>query len=113
MCCDGSLFGRGTLEAGEVETARRHRLRVVANGGSFDQPCSALADGVCSIYEERPQTCRRFVCRLHERLRTEGGAIEPYLDRVRRARELLAHLEASGAIAPELATFLEDDFARA
>jgi Fe-S-cluster containining protein len=113
MCCDGSLFGRARLEPDEVESARRLRLRVVGNGGSFEQRCSALAFGACTIYEERPATCRRFVCRLHERLRVEGGALEPYLERVRRVRELFAHFEASREVEPELATLLADDFARA
>lgn len=113
MCCDGSLFGRARLEPDEVPVAKRRGLRVVGNEGSFEQRCSALVDGACAIYEERPRTCRRFVCRLHERLRREGGDLEPYLERVRRARELVDHLAASGVVPAELATVFEEDFARA
>ena len=114
LCCDGSLFGRAQLEPDEVATARKNRLRVVANEGSFEQPCPALcAEGTCTIYEERPRTCRRFVCNLHERARAEGGSIETYVAVARRARELLAHLDASSTVPPELATLLAEDFARA
>src|SRR5688572_3259518 len=67
MCCDGSLFGRARLDADEVPAAKKNRLRIVANGASFEQPCSALVDGACKIYDERPRACRGFVCRLRER----------------------------------------------
>lgn len=109
MCCDGTLFGRARLEPEEVALAKKNRLQIVANEGSFDQPCSALADGRCTVYEERPQACRKFVCRLHERLRIEGGDLEPYLVRVRRARELLVHLDESSE---ELIALMDADFAR-
>jgi uncharacterized protein len=129
MCCDGSLFGRARLDPDEVASAKKNRLHVVANEGSFSQECSALVDGGCAIYEERPRACRAFVCRLlyeerpracrafvcrlHERLRTEGGDVTAYIERVRRARELLVHLAESGDVDSELATLLDEDFARA
>jgi Fe-S-cluster containining protein len=141
MCCDGSLFGRVDLEVEEAEAARRVRLRVVRDGRSFEQPCSALvplepdsAGGrVCAVYADRPRSCRRFVCRLYDRHRREGGPLEPRLQAVRRVRELVADLEArgltpadfAGDVVPappneraarlfsELTKRLEEDFARA
>ncbi len=151
LCCDGSLFGLVPLEPGEVESARKHRLPVVASGKGFEQPCTGLvaieapAHGVaedtdahraCSLYAERPRSCRQFECRLYERHRREGGPIAPRLAAVRRVRELFAELAASGltpadcddesAMAArgeegerarqayrELMQRLEDDFARA
>jgi Fe-S-cluster containining protein len=100
MCCDGSLFGRVDLEPDEVQSARKHRLRVLANAKGFEQPCSALAlfgsERRCAIYDERPISCRRFVCRLYERHEREGGPIEERLAVVRRVRALAARLETSG-----------------
>jgi Putative zinc- or iron-chelating domain len=144
LCCDGSLFGRVGLQGDDVERARRGRLRVLESGNAFEQPCSALTgheagiDGRrrCSIYDERPRSCRRFVCRLYDRHRREGGPLEPRLTAVRRVRELLADIEGSrpgpadlegdgGVDAPEgqavpespalvdLMRRLEEDFARA
>lgn len=114
LCCDGSLFGRGTLEPDEVERARKNRLVVVPNGGSFEQRCSALGDdGACAIYDERPRTCRRFVCRLHERARAEQGPIESYVAVAHRVRELIARVEATDMPDPELAKLLYEDFERA
>jgi Fe-S-cluster containining protein len=122
MCCDGSLFGRVDLRAEETQAARRRGLKVIASGDAFEQPCAALAHGRCSIYEERPEACRRFTCRLYERHEREGGPIEPRLAVVRRVRELVAGLEATG-LAPsdleaspayqELTLLLTNDLARA
>jgi Fe-S-cluster containining protein len=134
LCCDGSLFGRVALEPDEILVARKRRLRVLASGKGFEQPCAALAalgageSRTCSIYLDRPRSCRRFVCRLHERHRREGGPLEARLAPVRRVREILAYLEASGltsqdfegddppeasASLAELMRRLEEDFARA
>jgi Fe-S-cluster containining protein len=141
MCCDGSLFGRVDLEPTEVEAARRVRLRVLGDGKSFEQPCSALVPleprsagrRACGVYADRPASCRRFVCRLFDRYRREGGPLEPRLEAVRRVRELVADLEARGltpldferkgaasratepavGIFSELTARLEEDFARA
>jgi Fe-S-cluster containining protein len=142
LCCDGSLFGRVTLQPEEVVVAKKSRLRVISTGKGFEQPCSALVRTTpgagehvaCSIYDERPLACRRFVCRLHDRFRREGGPIEPRLAAVFRVRQLLAMLEASGlepadfeaygvdhqpggeslqAAYVELMRRLEEDFARA
>lgn len=126
LCCDGSLFGRVDLEAEEVEPARRNRLRVIDSGRAFEQPCAALVPldvsaeaprRVCSLYEDRPASCRRFVCRLYERFRRGGGPLEPHLAAVRRVRRLLAAIEIEGRLrtpelVDELARRVEDDFGR-
>jgi hypothetical protein len=158
LCCDGSLFGRVTLQPDEVVVAKKGGLRVITTGkgfggpkpaglrppieNAFEQPCSALVTAArgaeqhvaCSIYDGRPEACRRFVCRLHDRFRREGGPLEPRLASVSRVRRLLRVLEASGvepadfeanrvedrpgdeslqAAYVELMRRLEEDFARA
>jgi Fe-S-cluster containining protein len=143
LCCDGSLFGRVDLEPDEVEPAKRGRLRVLRSEKGFEQPCAALspsehglAERHCSVYEDRPRSCRRFTCRLYERHRRDGGSVEERLAVVRRVRLLVARLEASGltpadledavsGVRPidgeadlardyrELTRSLEEDFARA
>jgi hypothetical protein len=124
MCCDGSLFGRVRLAPEEVEGARRRGLRVLPSGGSLEQPCAALVTSpsgagptrICSAYDERPQSCRAFACRLYERHRREGGPLDDRLAVVRRVRELLASLEGL-RLGPdayaELKESLDRDFSRA
>lgn len=140
LCCDGSLFGRVPLDPEEDVLARRNRLRVLDNGKAFEQPCTALGESssgarrICSIYDERPLSCRRFTCRLLDRHRREGGPLGPRVAAIQRVRRLVAELQAegltpadmdghSGARSPamvraldmvaELQRRLEDDFARA
>jgi putative zinc- or iron-chelating protein len=100
LCCDGSLFGRVRLESNEVESARRHRLLVVANGKSFEQPCTALVKRDthhhCSIYAERPESCHRFVCKLYAGHVREPASLGDRMALVRRAKALLAFLENAG-----------------
>ena len=120
LCCDGSLFGRVTLATEEVVPARERHLPVIADGRAFEQPCTGLASvddaaerRVCSVYRDRPRACRGFVCRLYERHRREGGPLEPRIATVRRVRQLIAGLQASGPTPAELTRHLDEDFARA
>jgi hypothetical protein len=100
LCCDGSLFGRVRLEPSEVDSARRHRLPVVQNGGSFEEPCTALvtqgAHHNCSIYVDRPESCRRFVCELYAGHLRDEGSLKDRIAVVHRAKALLAFLESAG-----------------
>ena len=113
LCCDGSLFGRVPLAPDEVAHARKVRLRVIANGKSFEQPCAALArDLSCTIHPTRPAACRSFTCRLFGAHAREGGDLEPRLAIVRRARALLAEARRTRRASPELTALLEAHFAR-
>jgi dihydrofolate reductase/Fe-S-cluster containining protein len=123
LCCDGSLFGCVTLEPDEVRGARKRHLDVLQRAKAFEQPCSALStveDGcACSVYSDRPRSCRAFTCRVYDRHRREGGPLEVRLEAVRRVRALLRFLEvttneqARRAAVAELTQRMEDDFARA
>ena len=124
LCCDGSLFGCATLEPEEVHDARKMRLHVLPRGNAFEQPCSALTTAEsgygCSIYPDRPRSCRAFTCRLYERHRRDGGPLEVRLQAVRRVRALLTSAsrrrndaEARRDAVVELTEQTEEHFARA
>jgi Fe-S-cluster containining protein len=123
LCCDGSLFGSVPVEPDELRGARKKHLHVLQRGNAFEQPCSALwtlGDGcACSVYSDRPRSCRAFTCRLYDRHRREGGPLDVRLAAVRRVRALLRFLatsideEARGAATAELTQRMEDYFARA
>ena len=67
FCCDGTLFGHVPLT--DAEAARLPApLHVVERQGkrtrlAFVQPCAAF-DAQCTIYTERPTTCRSYRCAL-------------------------------------------------
>lgn len=123
LCCDGSLFGRVTIQPAEVRRARKNHLHVLEGGNAIEQPCSALSTSdercACSIYADRLRSCRAFTCRLYDRHRREGGRLEVRLEAVRRVRMLLHLVETTvyeedrRSVIVELTRRMEDDFARA
>jgi Fe-S-cluster containining protein len=100
LCCDGTLFPAARLTAEEVAPMRKVGLAILESGGGvgFELPCPQLerASCSCSIYEERPRTCRRFECALLARARTGETPVEAAVDAVARTKELIATLQAKG-----------------
>jgi Fe-S-cluster containining protein len=96
---------------------------VLQRATAFEQPCSALSTledrCACSIYADRPRSCRAFACRLYDRHRREGGPLEARLEAVRSVRALFRLLEstteeeARRAAVAELTRRMEADFSRA
>lgn len=90
FCCDGTLFARVTVDPGE--RVRRH-LAIADDDRHFAQPCAALVKRSCSIYEDRPLACQRFVCRLYKKQEAEGGPLAARLAVIARVREIVAQLD--------------------
>ncbi|MFO0599659.1 MAG: YkgJ family cysteine cluster protein [Myxococcaceae bacterium] len=60
LCCDGTIFREAPLTDDE-RSRLGDRIEPSPNGARL--PCRALqADRCCSIYAERPATCRRYSC---------------------------------------------------
>ena len=87
LCCDGSLFNQVSLKASDaVEPLAAAGIRVglPPEAQRFAQPCAAHRGGLCRVYENRPQSCRSYQCKLLKRLlRAEVGEAE--------AREIVRH----------------------
>ncbi len=115
LCCDGTLYPAGRLAKGEVERAVRCGLVVVYDEerSAFAQPCSRFdrAAGGCTIYADRPETCRRFVCSLLARARTGEVSIADALAAVAFTRRLIEL--SAGDPSPQLEARLAADFGRA
>lgn len=76
LCCDGTLFDRVIFEPTDPPAARD--LLPVAGfpqGEGFVQPCTRFEAGCCTIYADRPATCRRYRCRTLAAL--DDGEIDP------------------------------------
>ena len=102
LCCDGNLFSHVPLQQAEIDTARRNGLAVVSLVGdspAIRQCCTALRERQCTVYAQRPERCRRYVCRLLEARAREELSQEEALAVVERARALLADVERS--LAPD------------
>ncbi len=67
LCCSGALFDYVPVD--ELERPRLTELGFPvrtdpATGMRFDHPCARFKNGLCSVYADRPQACRRFRCEL-------------------------------------------------
>lgn len=94
LCCDGSLFTQVPLVGAEEVAAVRRRGLVVltrADGSAaLPQPCAALAGRRCTVYEERPESCRRYRCMLYAALAEDEVAPAEALATVEQAQALIA-----------------------
>ena len=106
-CCTSSQF----VHIGPDETAALERIPPellfpaplmppghVLLGYDERGHCPMLVDGRCSIYEDRPQTCRTYDCRVFAATGTlpEGADKRAIADQVRRWR--FRHLQPSDAV---------------
>ncbi|WP_375755664.1 YkgJ family cysteine cluster protein [Corallococcus exercitus] len=67
MCCDGTLFTQVPLKPGEAEALRQRGLPLGTREDGTEvlpQRCAALNGLCCTVYEERPEACRRYRCQL-------------------------------------------------
>jgi len=87
MCCDGTLF-----EYVEVNESERQQLAPLfalhpgAKGPVFHQPCPHALHQRCTVYEVRPETCRKYRCKTLIAL--DSGEISPQ-EATRRVDEAL------------------------
>ncbi|WP_395732225.1 YkgJ family cysteine cluster protein [Prosthecobacter sp.] len=71
MCCDGTMFQIVRMQPGEVPAELgKLGLKIRCRGGEYymEQPCSALREKRCTVYEQRPVRCRLFNCQQLGRL---------------------------------------------
>lgn len=61
LCCDGSLFHAVPIEPEEANRLAG-RVTLTADGTQLLQPCRALDGCRCTVYEDRPSTCRQYRC---------------------------------------------------
>ncbi len=109
-CCNGTLFDEVPLERAEIALGQRLRLPIVESGdaASMSLPCPRLDVATCTIYLERPSTCRSYKCGLLEEL--ERGEVEPAeahrrVDALRLAAAAVRDLLPSAHRAPILRAF--------
>jgi hypothetical protein len=95
-CCDGTLFDEVPLERDEVALGKRLSLPIVPSGddAAMNLPCPALVDATCSVYDQRPSTCRTFRCELLLDVEAARVELAPALERVRSLRAAAAAVRA-------------------
>lgn len=71
MCCDGTMFQIVRMQPGEVPAKLgKLGLKIRCRDGEYymEQPCSALREKRCTVYQQRPVRCRLFNCQQLGRL---------------------------------------------
>ncbi|MDX2010408.1 MAG: YkgJ family cysteine cluster protein [Myxococcaceae bacterium] len=61
LCCDGTMFREVPVTAAEAKALGRRAL-FNRTKTRMKQPCRALTDRCCQVYEDRPAKCREFNC---------------------------------------------------
>jgi len=95
MCCDGTMFQIVKMQPGD-HPAKLAKLgmRIRCKDGEYhmEQPCPALKELKCAIYEKRPARCRLFHCQQLRLVESDGTTEADAMALISEARELAAHV---------------------
>lgn len=69
------------------------KLKHKSRGACIQQPCPALRELQCTIYQHRPERCRLFECRQLARLATGEITEATALEAIRGVQQRVTHLE--------------------
>lgn len=97
LCCDGTLFRHVKISGDEREELVRLGIGVGEKRGGDVMwlPCGKLDGKCCTIYGQRPQGCRAFVCALGKRVVAKELSVEEALVHVNEMQARLARLSAA------------------
>lgn len=93
MCCDGTLFTHVSLQPGEVAPLQQRGLPLTARADgspALAQHCAALDGRTCTVYPDRPASCRRYHCQLYAALSEKEVSLDEALAVVDQAQALVA-----------------------
>ena len=98
LCCDGVLFADVELRRGDKQQSLRSEgISLLPATKSkrvrLAQPCAALCNLRCQVYENRPSMCRGFECSLLIRVKRGELEFAKALKQIRSARRRHARLE--------------------
>ena len=60
--------------------------------GTFPQPCPALCNRSCRVYDGRPARCRSFTCKLYDSLETGETTAKAAFEKVSSTQKTLARI---------------------
>lgn len=86
LCCDGSLFWAVPVDPDEPAPA------ALDADGWLRQPCACFR-GRCTVYDERPEACRAFDCRVLQTVAAGRRDARWARERIAAMRRLVAALD--------------------
>ena len=96
LCCDGSLFAHVSLTQSEAQELMARDVAVGLRPDRtyvLNQRCGALEGKCCTVYEARPEGCRKYVCLLATALGTNEVSLPEAKKVVDEAHAQLAVLD--------------------
>ena len=90
LCCDGTIYDVAQVKPAETAGIKRHGVELIEVHGkqAIPQPCPLLQGSVCTIYQDRPGSCRAFVCGVLRRVQRQELSTDEALDLVATAKRL-------------------------
>lgn len=95
LCCDGTLFSHFELKDGEAPPQCNDQLTIKPREGrrtAYLQPCSALRNATCKIYDHRPSVCRTFQCQLLKGFTRGAVSKEQAMNRIEQVKQTKAEV---------------------
>ena len=91
LCCDGTLFADVELRKGdEAKRLEKFGLEIfqkTKTKPAFTQPCACFDGEFCKIYNNRPQRCRTFECRLLKKVSANEMTANAALKKISAAKQ--------------------------
>ena len=96
LCCQGVIFSGVGLLPNEVGLAKKLRLDIVEipGGHAFRQPCPRQEGVACTVYDERPDHCRKFECKTLKSFLVDEISLDESLQKLRAIVDLKKQIEA-------------------
>jgi hypothetical protein len=96
LCCSGPLFNMVPVDWTDMALVHELGFPLVSDedGPAIPFPCPRLVDKCCTVYERRPQCCRRYRCELLGRLDREETTLAEALAVVADAWQAVGLVEA-------------------
>lgn len=99
LCCQGILHDHAELPEEEVEAAGQLGLTIYPKNKQIDYrafslPCPCFLDNACTVYAQRPTTCRQYQCLLLQRYLDGSVSIEDCLATVNEVKQTLDDIRA-------------------
>lgn len=97
MCCDGTMFQIVKMQPGDsAAELGKLGLKIRCRDGEFfmEQPCPALREMKCTVYERRPVRCRLFHCQQLRRVESGDATEAAAMTMIVETRELVEQVRA-------------------
>jgi Fe-S-cluster containining protein len=97
VCCDGTMFQIVRMQPGDSPAELgRLGLKIRCRDGEFfmEQPCAALSERRCTVYEKRPVRCRLFHCQQLRRVESGDADEEEAMNLILETRGMVEQVRS-------------------